>query len=277
MAVSLDDIKNFLVVSKTLNVTRASEILGLSQPTLSYSIKRIESEVGADLIIRLKTGVKITKFGEAFLVKARRLELEWESLVNSINSDGSEYKGRYTFAIHPSVALANMGVFLPELTKKFPYLNIEFVHGLSREMTEKVINWEADFGIVVNPISHPDLVIKKLKKDVITLFAKKNTKKKLIYNPKLSQSHALIKKLKDFKFNGEIHSNNMEVIAKLASLGEGYALLPTSIASTFRSLSAIEGSPCYNDEICFIYRPEKHKNKVSKSIIKIFSSLLVEK
>lgn len=270
MAISLDDIKNFIVISETLNVTRASEILGVSQPTLSYSVKRLESELGADLIIRLKTGVKLSKFGENFILKARKLQFEWESLVNSSNSSETDYRGKYIFAIHPSVALASIDSFLPKITKLYPSLNIEFSHGLSREMTEKVINWEADFGVVVNPVKHPDLVIKKIKKDIVTLFGKKTSKKKLIYNPRLSQSQALLKKMKNYSFSGEIHSSNLEVIAKLTEMGEGLALLPTSIASSLKGVRALEGAPVYHDEICLIYRPEKHRNEVSRQIISSF-------
>lgn len=270
MALTLDDIKNFIVVSETLNVTRASQLIGITQPTLSYSIKRLELELGNELIIRLKSGVQLSKFGEIFLSKAKKLQFEWEALSNISKEGDSDFRGKYIFAIHPSVALASVEQFLPHITSLYKGLNIEFLHGLSREMTEKVINWEADFGVVVNPIQHPDLVIKKIKKDVVTLFATKNSKNKLIYNPRLSQSQSLLKKMKKYQFDAEIHSDSLEVVSKLASIGEGYALLPTSIAKQFKGLNPVSDAPIYNDEICLIYRPERHRNDISREIIKSF-------
>ena len=56
MSLALDDLKNFITVTETLNVTRASEILGMTQPALSYSLKRLEREFGTELFIRLKNG-----------------------------------------------------------------------------------------------------------------------------------------------------------------------------------------------------------------------------
>ncbi|MFM6928150.1 MAG: LysR family transcriptional regulator, partial [Bdellovibrio sp.] len=46
MSLIMDDIKYFLTISETLNVTRAAAIIGISQPALSYSMKRLENELG---------------------------------------------------------------------------------------------------------------------------------------------------------------------------------------------------------------------------------------
>lgn len=268
---SLSDIKNFISVSETLNITRSSEVMGVTQPTMSYSIKRLEKELGGELIIRLKNGVQLTKLGESFLAKARKLEFDWSNLVNTSKMENADFRGKYIFAIHPSVALSNMSLFLPKITEFIPGLSIEFIHGLSREMTEKVINWQADFGIVINPIKHPDLVIKHLSKDVVTLFKTKNAKNKIIYDPSLNQSQQILKKVNESNYNGKIHSNNLEVIAKLAGMGEGVALLPETVAKKYKDLVKVVKAPFYNDTLCLIYRPEKHKNSVSRKIIKLIN------
>ena len=180
MSLIMDDIKNFITISETLNITRASEIIGISQPALSYAVKRLERELGGDLLIRLKNGIQLTKLGEEFIKRSRRLVYEWEQAQNLATSEVGLIQGSYTFAIHPSVALYTLEYFIPEFQKEFANLDLNFIHGLSREMTEKVISWEADFGIVVNPIKHPDLVIIKLCTDEVTVFSNKKAPKKLI-------------------------------------------------------------------------------------------------
>jgi len=268
MALVMDDIKYFITVSETLNITRASEIIGISQPALSYAIKRLENELGSDLLIRLKNGIQLTKLGEEFKSRSRRLLYEWEQAQNLVNNDSSDYQGTYTFGIHPSVALYTLECFMPKLQKDFKGLGFNFIHGLSREMTEKVISWEADFGIVVNPIRHPDLVIKKICDDEVSIFYAKNAQNKLIYDHNLAQSQYIMKKVKK-KFESHISSVNLEVVAKLTSLGMGYGLLPTRVAKQYTNLKRLENAPVYKDEICLIYRPEKHSNDVSKEIIKV--------
>lgn len=270
MSLMMDDVKYFITVSETLNVTRASEIIGISQPALSYAIKRLEKELGGELLIRLKNGIQLTKLGEEFCTRARRLLFEWEQAQNLANPESGIVQGSYSFAIHPSVALYTAEHFLPRLQREFPALNFKFIHGLSREMVNKVINWEADFGIVVNPIKHPDLVIKRLYKDEVAIFNKKGAIPKLIYDPDLAQTQHILKKVgKSFDLEGEITTGNLELVAKLTSLGMGHGVLPATIASKYSGLKRLNDSPIFKDEICLIYRPEKHKNKVSQEILSI--------
>lgn len=272
----MNDIKYFLTVSETLNVTRASEIIGLSQPALSYALKRLENEVGGELLIRLKSGVQLTKFGELFKQHAHRLIYEWEQIQILGDPTAGLTQGSYTIAIHPSVALYTLDCFMPSLQEALPSLNFNFIHGLSREMTEKVISWEADFGIVVNPIRHPDLVINKLYKDKVSIFHVKNASNKLIFDKDLAQSQYILKKIgKKTDFNGALNSGNLEVVAKLTALGLGYGVLPTRVAAQYKNLSKLNDAPSYNDEICLVYRPEKHNNPISQTIIQIIKSEII--
>ena len=273
MSLMMDDVKYFITASETLNITRASEIIGISQPALSYAIKRLENELGGQLLIRLKNGIQLTKLGEEFKVRSRRLVYEWEQAQNLANPETGLIQGSYTFAIHPSVALYALEFFMPKLQSDFLGLDFKFIHGLSREMTEKVISWEADFGIVVNPIKHPDLIIRKLYHDEVTIFYAKDAQDKLIYDQNLAQSQYILKKLgKKKNFSGEINSGNLELVAKLTALGLGYGLLPATIASQYANLERLSGSPIFKDEICLVYRPEKHNNIVSKKIIQLIKS-----
>lgn len=273
MSVMMDDIKYFITVSETLNITRASEIIGRSQPALSYAIKRLETELGGKLLIRLKNGIQLTKLGEGFKLRSRRLLYEWEQAQTLANPDSELVQGTYTLAVHPSVALYTLEGFMPKLQKEFLGIDFNLIHGLSREMTEKVISWEADFGIVVNPIKHPDLVISRLCTDEVTIFHTKNAQDKLIYDQNLAQSQYILKKIsKKTNYTGTIHSGNLEVVGKLTSLGLGYGLLPARVASQYSNLQRLKEAPLFKDEICLIYRPEKHNNPVSKKIIRIIKS-----
>lgn len=269
MSLALDDIKNFIAVTETLNVTRASEILGMTQPALSYSLKRLEREFGTELFIRLKNGVQLTKTGEEFYARAKKLILLWEDS-QKIFKDDTNSDAEFSIGIHPSVGLYSLDKFLPRVFHNFPGLSFKLVHGLSREMANRVISWEVDFAIVINPIQHPDLVIKELGKDTVTLFSTENPVPKLIYDPALAQSVFILKNLTKakIKLSGHIHSGSLEVIAKLASQGLGYALLPSRVAASYPELKPVDNAPKFNDKICLVYRREKHNNSISQEILK---------
>jgi DNA-binding transcriptional LysR family regulator len=268
MSLLLSDIKYFITVSETLNMTRASEIVGISQPAFSYAVKRLEDRLGGQLLIRLKNGIQLTKLGEEFKKRAHRLMYEWEHAQNLAHPESGLVQGSYTIAVHPSVALYTLEYFLPKLQHDFPKLDFNFIHGLSREMTEKVISWEADFGIIVNPIEYPDLVITKLCTDEVTVFHADAAQDKLIYDKNLAQSQYILKNMNSkIRFSGVLSSANLEVAAKLTAIGLGYGILPSRVASQYPNLKKLAGAPVFRDDICLVYRPEKHSNPVSKSII----------
>jgi DNA-binding transcriptional LysR family regulator len=274
MSLVINDIKYFIVITETLNITRASEIIGISQPALSYSIKRLEDELGGQLLIRLKNGIQLTKLGENFKQCSNLLLYHWKQAQNLINPELELAQGSYTFAIHPSVALCTLEFFMPKLQNTLPGFVFNFIHGLSREMTEKVISWKADFGIIVNPIKHLDLVIKKLYIDEVSIFFAKDAQNKLILDHNLAQSQYILNKINNKNhFNGILNSANLEVVAKLTSLGLGYGILPTRVASQYNHLKRLKNAPMVKDEICLVYRPEKHNNTVSKKIIEIITAI----
>ena len=248
MSLILDDIKYFIAASD--------------------SIKRLENKLGGVLFIRLKNGIQLTKLGEEFKRGSHRLLYEWEQLQNIANPESGLVQGSYTIALHASVALYALEYFMPQLQSDFPELGFNFIHGLSREMTEKVISWEADFGIVVNPIQHPDLVILKLATDEVSIFYAPHAPLKLIFDKKLIQAQDIIKKIGvKTGFKSLINSTSLEVVAKLTALGLGYGILPSRVTLPYKHLKRLSDAPMYKDEICLIYRPEKHNNSVSKRII----------
>ena len=89
MSININDIKSFITVTQTKNITRAAEIMGMTQPTLSYAIKRIEEALDVELIVRLKNGVELTKAGEDFSKKATTLLNQWEDTVNIFSDNGN--------------------------------------------------------------------------------------------------------------------------------------------------------------------------------------------
>lgn len=69
----LDDLRGFLTIAKTQSITHAAHALGISQPTLSRRIQRLETRLGIPLFERTARAVRLTEAGTLFLDKARRI------------------------------------------------------------------------------------------------------------------------------------------------------------------------------------------------------------
>ena len=78
MLPSHSDLHYFLAIAQAGNLTHAATRLGISQPSLSLAMQRLETAMGSSLIIRSRLGVKLTKAGERLLLDTRRLMDEFE-------------------------------------------------------------------------------------------------------------------------------------------------------------------------------------------------------
>jgi len=106
-------LKTLIVVGKAGNVTRASEILHVSQPAISRRIKLLEEQFGQILLDRSGTGVELTSAGKIVVSKAlKMLELEKELFSGLTTVETNE---KLTFACTPSFGIAH----LPQIMRDF--------------------------------------------------------------------------------------------------------------------------------------------------------------
>lgn len=275
MIASPNELLYFIELSKVLNFSRASERIGISQPSLSAAIKRLEHSIGTELFIRDKHKVMLTQAGKNLAIHAKQLLQLWDTTKANCLASKHEVQGNIILGCHPSVALNFLPKFLPKLLTTYPQLEIQLKHDLSRKVAEEIINLNIDVGIVVNPIQHPDLIIKPIFHDEVTcwqtstlpLKAATSEENIIICDPDLIQTQWLLKRLhkKTLKYKRIISTNNLELVASLTLAGAGIGILPAStIAPTQKAkLVMIPGVPIYHDEICLVYR---HENRNIKAI-----------
>ncbi len=266
------DLEYFLEVARSLNISRAAERIGISQPSLSLAVQRLEQSVGSELLVRSKKGVSLTPAGKTLLAGAKVLLEQWKELGAQAKRRHEDLAGSYVIGCHPSVALYTLSHFITPLLEQHTGLQIELQHGLSRHVTEQVISLRIDLGIVVNPTRHPDLVIQPLMEDDVTLWTgsqktqlndAKSTHSVLICDPDLLQTQELIKRFKaqEYKFNRVLPSSNLEVITALVAGGAGIGVLPTRVAQRLavQGLKKVSGAPVFKDKIALVYRAESRR------------------
>ena len=275
MDISINDITVFREVARLGKVTAASRSLSLTQPTVSWIIKKLENNVGSPLFLRNNRGMILTRAGETFLARSEKLLDHWEDLNQSIQTEAVEVKGRVVLGVQGNVAAQTLPRFLPELLEAHPHLDLVLQHDLSRHIAESVINHRIDFGIVVNPPRHPDLTILELYRDEIKFWISSGALDNstgeqglLIANPELHQSEILIRQatregLIHCKRN--LYTTDLEVIRALTVSGVGVGVLPETIVCSRpdQPLVPLPGSPVYGDVICLIFHGESQKGRTA--------------
>lgn len=272
------ELKLFLEVARTLNVTRASERLGLSQPALSQALQRMERDVGRTLFQRSKKGLKLTLTGQRLLERAPTLLLEWEKLFRALSEDEEKVSGQFRFGCHPSVGLYTLTNFLPVLQRRYPEIDLQLRHGHSRHIAEDIISERLDLGIVVNPPKHPDLVVMELARDEVGLWTatKGKVPEVLIWDPDMLQAQWIAKELekKGRFFRKKIESANLEVIRQLTVEGCGIGILPgrvaTALPGPLRHLN--DGVPPFKDRICLVHRVDTEKSAAFRALVQVIKA-----
>lgn len=277
MIPSPSDLSYFIEVANLLNLSRAAESLGISQPSLTLAMRRLEEAVGTTILVRHKRGVSLTKAGKQLLAHTRQLLQNWENIKSETLASIEEIQGFFTIGCHTSVALYTLPRFLANLMETHPKLEINLKHDISRKITEQVINLTIDIGIVINPVKHPDLIIKSLNHDKTQLWYSRDIQNRnqhlhtgdaiLICDPDLTQTQTILKQLKKQKMNFSrlIATNNLEVIADLTQSGCGIGILPATVAAS-RNLMEVPNAPFYEDELCVLYRGENRDVKAIQVI-----------
>lgn len=280
---SPQEIEYFQVLKETCHITKSAQRLGLTQPTLSAALKRLEEKLDVSLFVRTKKGLEITPQGELFAVKSRDLLVSWSGIRTEIHSSTKLLKDYYDFGIHPSVAIICLPLSLPYLLKNYPSLNLKFHHGGSRLINEQIISKLIDFGVVVNPVKHPDLVLRKICDDEVKIFKIPESKSDtIIYDPNMFQSLYIINKLKKRKksYKNFLELESLELIRELGLAGVGDVILPSRVANKPgmpNAFKEVTKSPIFKDEFYFVWNSTKQWNKTEKEFLRNFQLILKDK
>lgn len=74
------DLQTFLAVAASGSITKAADMLGRSQPSVTRTIQELEAELGFELLLRVGRRVQLSEEGVAFEEEARRLLMSFTEL-----------------------------------------------------------------------------------------------------------------------------------------------------------------------------------------------------
>jgi LysR family transcriptional activator of glutamate synthase operon len=111
----LRQLRYFVAVAEHLHFTRAAADLHVAQPALSQQIRRLEDELGLELLARTSRSVALTEAGELLLVRARRVLAELDGAAEDLDALKGLTRGRVVVG-----AIQSLGPFdLPGLLAAF--------------------------------------------------------------------------------------------------------------------------------------------------------------
>lgn len=121
---TLKDANYLLTVARLRSISKAAEVLFVSQPHLTRIIQRIEAETGCTLFDRSKLPIRLTYAGEICIDYCKKLLKLDEDFENAMHKISDNTAGRITIGIPPRRGAYLLPLVLPTFTKAHPDVEI---------------------------------------------------------------------------------------------------------------------------------------------------------
>lgn len=160
---TLQQLKYVEAVARYKNISKASEHVFISQPSLTASIQQLEEEMQIKIFSRKNKGVEITSEGEVFLAYARQV-LEQADLLSEHFTGKKEFSPvfsvscqHYSFAVNAMV----------DVIKKFGGSKYNFTlrETQTYEIVEDVAKLKSEIGILYKSSRNAEIIEKLIKKN----------------------------------------------------------------------------------------------------------------
>jgi len=143
-----DELETFIAVSELGSFRRAAEKLGVSQPSVTSRVQRLESVLGVKLLNRTTRRVTTTEAGERLRLRAEHTVTELRSLVHEFHNEATLQRGRVAIAAAPSVAASVLPPIIRQFKQANPGVTVTLTDEFVGTVLQYVSNATADLAVV---------------------------------------------------------------------------------------------------------------------------------
>lgn len=130
------------------NITHAADRLYLTQSALSKRIKAIERELGCDVVIRTRKGIRFTPEGELVLERTAEASRELERLRRELGAVQGEVCGTLRAGFSHNYASMHLPDLLADYHHRYPRVQLDIMTGQSRDLLAALQRGELDLAVV---------------------------------------------------------------------------------------------------------------------------------
>lgn len=139
-------LKTFVSVAETLSFTKTAAVQGLSQPTVSQHIRKLETAAGRILVARDTREVRLTDNGDAMLGFARSILAAHDQASSYFT--GSAMRGRLRFGSADDLALTQLPQILRDFRQLYPQINLELTVNQSGALARRLQAGQLDLVFI---------------------------------------------------------------------------------------------------------------------------------
>jgi LysR family hydrogen peroxide-inducible transcriptional activator len=270
----LHQLRYFVAVAETGGFVRAAQRCGVTQPSLSQQIRKLEGELQVTLFDRTSRGAVPTEAGRALLPRAQRILAEVRDTLTGVKEDVETGRGPLSIGAIPTIAPYLMPPVLSRFLRDHPDCELTVREDLTDRLIEAVLDHELDAAIMSTPVDHPGLDVEGIGSEPLLVVAPAGSPlperldvEDLTDEPAvvLHEVHCLGQQIADFCSNARLRrrivcrSTQLPTVLSLVSLGLGVSIVPEMTArndtDSTRVYRPLQGRP--EREISIVRRADR--------------------
>ncbi len=155
----LEALKVFCDLVDFRNFSKAARANGLSQPTVTRTVRELETRLGGQLIDRSKRPLQLTELGQAYYDGCKRLLEQYVELEGSLRHAHDARAATVRVAAIYSVGLGDMGLYIDRFQARFPHARVQMEYLHPDQVYQRVREGAADLGLLSFPARTRELAV----------------------------------------------------------------------------------------------------------------------
>ena len=149
---NINDFRYLITLSEELNFGKAASLCGISQPSLSTAIRKMERELGVELFERRPQSISLTSAGKAVVRQTEKILREIDELKDIAHQQNDPLSGPLKLGAIYTVSPYLMPGLVRRMTKLAPAMPLILTENYTTELLEELKNGDIDIAITALPI-----------------------------------------------------------------------------------------------------------------------------
>lgn len=148
----LRTLRYFLAAAQEENITRAADILHVTQPTLSRQMMDLEKELGTTLMLRGKNGLTLTDDGNFFRQRAEEIVELADRLEQTFVERNTDINGVISIGATEAVGSRLFAKLIKQFSEKYPLVQFALYNEMADYIKDRMDKGLIDVGLLLEPI-----------------------------------------------------------------------------------------------------------------------------
>ena len=148
----LRTLRYFLAAAQEENITRAADILHVTQPTLSRQMMDLEKELGTTLMLRGKNGLTLTDDGIFFRQRAEEIVELANRLERTFVERNAEISGIIAIGASEAVGSRLFAKLIKHFSDKYPLVQFHLYNEMADNIKDRLDKGLVDVGLLLEPV-----------------------------------------------------------------------------------------------------------------------------